>query len=150
MRGLTRDLLALVALGGHLIAGVVLCVGSALVWGYLAWGGPTVVVQPWDARGYETWSGRVALIAGVALIALATYGLRTRPAPRGLWVWLAAASALAVIGVLAWTAEIPNSYPGKVIFRSGTGYGVSVAGAALAVASSLLGLAARRRSVPPG
>lgn len=146
MRGLTRAPLALVALAGHLVAGVALCVGSAFVWGYLAWSGGTVLVQPWDARGYETWSGRVALIAGVALVALAISGLRTRSAPRGLWVWLAAASTVAVIGVLAWTAEIPDSSPGKVIYRPGTGYWVSVAGGALAVASSLLGLAARRHS----
>ncbi len=135
------------AVGGHLAAGGLLCVGSTLVWGYNV-GGPIGVVVPWEVRGYETWSGRLTLLAGLVLLALPAYGLRTRRALRSLWPWLTAASGLAVAGVLAWTVEIPDPVPRVVTYRSGTGYSVSVVGAALALASSLLGLATGRRSSP--
>jgi hypothetical protein len=123
-----------IALVGRALAGVLLCVGSVLDW--WTWlGGPTALVTPGSVRGYEAWSGRAGLVAGVGLLLHAALQVRTGRRHASVAALLA---AVAVLAVLAGPIEMPESVPRLITYRLETGYWVSVAGAALAALASAL------------
>ncbi len=128
---------------GRALAGVLLCVGSALDW-WTWYGGAAVFVLPGSVRGYEAWSGRAALAAGVGLLVVAGVQIRTG---RRYAAPAAALAVLAVLAVLAGPVEMPESEPPPGLsYRLEIGYRVSVAGAALGALASVLELLGRRAS----
>lgn len=128
-----------VTLAGRAVGGLLLGIGSLLDW--WTWeGGPLGVVLPGSVRGYEAWSGRAALVAGVGLVLLAGAELRTgRRHPR-----LAALLAgVAVLAVLAGAIEMPDDLPQVITYHLQAGYWVCVAGAALGALSAAAGMVRR-------
>lgn len=127
---------------GRALAGVLLCAGAALDW--WTWlGGPYAFVLPGSVRGYEAWSGRAALVAGVGLLLVAALQVRTG---RRYAAPAAALALLAVLAVLLGPVEMPESEPRTITYRLETGYWVCVAGAALGALVSVLELLGRRAS----
>lgn len=131
---------------GHAASGLMLCASSPFTWFYNE-PGPLSYVLPWAPAGYETWSGRLALLAGVALVASAAWDLH-RGRLYGRPFIRTAGSILAAAAAVGGLIEVPDTVPLVVYYHLGSGYWVAVAGAALAGLSSAVGLAARSPHMP--